>query len=135
MITAVDTNVLVDILTDDPVFRENSLAALRRCLAEGTLVACDIVWAEVVAAFPDENVGRTALRGIPVAYEAVDVVAATTAGVAWRAYRRAGGPRERLATDFLVAAHALVQADRLLTRDRGFHRAAFDGLTIIDPTR
>ena len=133
MITAVDTNVLIDILTDDPVFREDSLAALRRCLARGTLVACDIVWAEVVAAFPDVGTAQTALRGIPVAYQEVGVVAATRAGVAWRAYRQAKGTRERLVTDFLVGAHALEQADRLLTRDRGFHRAAFEGLTIIDP--
>lgn len=134
MITAVDTNVLVDILTDDPVFRDVSLAALRRCLAEGTVVACDVVWAEVVAAFPDERAANTALRGIPVAYEPMDVGAASRAGAAWRAYRGRGGPRERLVTDLLVGAHALEHADRLLTRDRGLQRVAFAGLTIIDPS-
>lgn len=44
------------------------------------------------------------------------------------------GPRSRVVADFLVGAHASVQADRLLTRDRGFHRAYFGELTILDPT-
>ncbi len=134
MITAVDTSVLLDVLTDDIRFRERSLAAMRRSRAAGTLVVCDIVWSEVIAMFPDERLGRTALEGIPVAFDAVNADAATRAGVAWRVYRSRGGPRERLVADFLVGAHALEQADQLLTRDRGFHRSAFEGLTILDPT-
>ena len=134
MITAVDTSVLLDVFTDDPQFRERSLAALRRCRAEGTLIACDVVWSEIIALFPDERVGRLALEEIPVAFGPVNAIAATRAGVAWREYRKRGGPRERLVPDFLVGAHALEQADRLLTRDRGFQRAAFEGLTIVDPS-
>lgn len=134
MITAVDTNVLIDVLTADPVFRDDSLFALRRCLAEGTVVACDIVWAEVVGAFPDEHTADRALRAFPVTFEPIGVAAATRAGAAWRAYRDRGGPRDRLVPDFLVGAHALEHADRLLTRDRGFHRTSFAGLTILDPS-
>lgn len=134
MITAVDTNVLIDVLTADPEFRDDSLLALRRCLAEGTVVACDVVWAEVVAAFPDEPAADAALRRFPVAFEPVGVTAASRAGAAWRAYRNRGGTRERLVMDFLVGAHAVEQADRLLTRDRGFQRTAFAGLKIIDPS-
>ena len=69
-----------------------------------------------------------------MACEPLGRVAATRAGVAWREYRRAGGPRERVIADFLVGAHAVEQADRLLTRDRGFHRLAFAGLVILDPS-
>jgi predicted nucleic acid-binding protein len=69
-----------------------------------------------------------------VAFEPLGRVAATRAGAAWREYRRAGGPRERVIADFLVGAHAVEQADRLLTRDRGFHRLAFAGLAIVDPS-
>lgn len=134
MITAVDTNVLLDVLADDAVFRGRSLAAIRRCLAEGTMVACDIVWSEVVAVFPDERSANVALNAIPVAYAAIDDGAASRAGMAWRDYRSRGGPRDRIVADFLVGAHAFEQADRLLTRDRGFQRAAFEGLTIIDPS-
>jgi predicted nucleic acid-binding protein len=55
-------------------------------------------------------------------------------GQAWRAYRQAGGTRERVVADFLIGAHALARADRLLTRDRGFCRSYFAELAIIDPT-
>ena len=135
MITAVDTNVLLDIFADDLEFRDRSLSAVRRSLGDGPLVASDVVWSEVVAAFPDVAAAHRALDGIPVAYSPLTSVAAAQAGAAWRAYRRAGGLRDRIVADFLVGAHALEQADRLLTRDRGFQRQAFADLTVIDPTR
>lgn len=134
MITAVDTNVLLDIFTNDPTYGSRSLAVLRACLAEGPLIACEVVWAELVAAFGTPDGADQALDAIPVACEPLGRVAATRAGVAWREYRRSGGPRERVIADFLVGAHAVEQADRLLTRDRGFHRLAFAGLVIVDPS-
>jgi predicted nucleic acid-binding protein len=134
VITAVDSNVLIDILGADPQFGPPSLAAAKQCRADGILVACDLVWAEVVAAFADVAKTEGSLARIPVEYSAIEKAAATRAGTAWREYRRRGGPRERLVTDFIVGAHAREQADRLLTRDRGFHRAAFAGLKIIDPS-
>lgn len=134
MITAVDTSVLLDVFFDEPQLRPLSLAALRACLAEGPLVACDVVWAEIRAAFGDDDGAARALAEFPVTYSALDVRAASRAGAAWGAYRRAGGPRDRVVADFLVGAHAVEQADRLLTRDRGFHRSAFGGLVIVDPS-
>ncbi len=134
MITAVDTSVLLDIFKKDPEFNDRSLAAVRRVLADGQLVACDVVWAEIVAAFATERAARHALSAVPVGYSAVAPRSAELAGEAWRAYRRRGGPRERIIADFLIGAHALEQADRLLTRDRGFNRVAFGGLTILDPS-
>ncbi len=135
MITALDTSVLLDLFTDDPSFRDRSLGAIRQCLAGGPLVACDVVWAEVVAAFSDEQAATRALGGIPVEYSALNARSASRAGTIWRGYRQQGGARERVVADFLIAAHAIEQADRLLTRDRGFHGAAFAGLTIVDPAR
>ena len=135
MITAVDTNVLIDVLGADPRFGPASRSALRTCLNDGVVIACDVVWAEVIAAFPDVAATEAALSRLPVVFSGMSQAAATKAGIAWRAYRQAGGPRERLMTDFAVGAHALEHADRLLTRDRGFQRAAFAGLTIIDPAR
>jgi hypothetical protein len=69
-----------------------------------------------------------------VGFSPVDLASACVAGERWRAYRQAGGSRERVAPDFLVGAHALHQADRLLTRDRGFYRRYFEGLEILDPS-
>jgi len=134
VITAIDTNVLIDVLGADPRFGPGSRSALRTSLDDGIVIACDAVWAEVIAAFSDPRATESALSRLPVAYSGLSQSAATTAGVAWRAYRQRGGPRERLITDFLVGAHAMEHADRLLTRDRGFHRSLFDGLTILDPS-
>lgn len=134
MITAVDSNVLIDILGADPTFGPRSFGAARRCAHEGVLIACAAVWAEVLAAFPDPIETEAALRRIPVEFSALGRAGATRAGVAWRAYRARGGPRERIVADFLVGAHALEEADRLLTRDRGFQRTAFANLEILDPS-
>lgn len=133
MITAVDTNVLLDVFGDDPRFGRRSAAALRRCIAEGSLLACDIVWAETGAWFPDAKSAESALSTLRVAYSPLAVTAALAAGGAWQAYRGAGGTRDRVIADFLIGAHAAAQADRLLTRDRGFYRSHYAGLTIVDP--
>jgi predicted nucleic acid-binding protein len=134
VITAVDTNVLLDVFAGDLTFGDRSLATLRACLGDGPVIACDVVWAEIVAAFETQDSANHALDAIPVTCEPLGRIAAARAGTAWRQYRRAGGPRERVIADFLVGAHAVEQADRLLTRDRGFHRLAFAGLVIVDPS-
>ena len=74
------------------------------------------------------------MERLGVRFEACDEAVADLAGEAWREYRRKGGTRRALVPDFLVAAHAHARADRLITRDRGFLRKAFAGLTVYDPT-
>jgi predicted nucleic acid-binding protein len=134
LITAVDTNVLIDVLGANTAFGLASSRAIRRCLGEGALVACEIVWAEAAANFVSGEAARTVLGRLRVEFSAVELASAAVAGESWRAYRQAGGSRQRTVPDFLIGAHALHQADRLLTRDRGFYRGYFDGLEILDPT-
>lgn len=133
MITAVDSSVLLDVFSADPTFGERSRQALRSTRTEGSLVACEVVWAEVGAAFGDQPRGDAALDQLGVRYVPLDQGAATRCGREWRRYRAAGGPRQRLVGDFLIAAHAMAHADRLLTRDRGFYRRYFADLAVLDP--
>ena len=135
MITAVDTNVLLDVFAADAQFGEGSAASMRRCSSEGRLVACEIVWAELASVFPTGDDAVEALGRLELDFSPIEVTTAFRAGVAWRAYREARGRRERLVADFLVGAHTAEQADRLLTRDRGFYRRYFAPLEIVDPSR
>lgn len=133
MITTVDTSVLLDVFFDDPRFGQASAGALRQCLREGALQVCPVVWAELRSAFDDEESFRRTLSTLGVGYAEFSVETASLSGEIWQAYRRAGGKRERIMADFLIGAHALRQCGRLLTRDAGFFRGYFAGLTIVEP--
>jgi len=135
VITAVDTNVLLDVFGADPRFGPRSSTALRACLREGRVLACDVVWTETASLFPSTDPARAAMARLGVEFEPVSLDAALDAATAWRAYRQGGGRRERVAADFLIGAHALRHADRLLTRDRGFYRRYFGELPVLDPSR
>src|SRR5437016_1012188 len=116
MITAVDTSVLVDVFKADAKFGPASADWLRRCLSEGAIVACEIVWAETGTIFDRHADFEEAMAALAVGYSAIEQQAAMTVSRVWRRYRLRGGRRQRVAADFLVGSHALEQADRLLTR-------------------
>jgi predicted nucleic acid-binding protein len=134
MITAVDTNVLLDVFGAEPEFGSRSRAAIRSALLEGCLVACDVVWAEVAVAFPTAAEVAAAMDRLGVRFAPLDEQVSADAGGAWRSCRRSGGSRSRILADFLIGAHAAASADRLLTRNHGFYRKHLDQLTVIDPT-
>lgn len=134
VITGVDTNILIDILEPDPVFGEASRKALRKCLKEGSVVACEVVFAETATAYGDaEEDLVTALDRVGIGFSVMVQEAALAASRHWYAYRLKGGKRQRIAADFLIGGHALIQCDRFLTRDHGFYRSYFGSLKLATP--
>ncbi|MGH3546180.1 MAG: type II toxin-antitoxin system VapC family toxin [Mycobacteriales bacterium] len=134
MITAVDTNILVDVVEADATYGPRSAHALKRCLNEGQLLLSEVVWAETTAYFSTLEAAHHAIFELGAEFSPLNQKATDTAGQIWRKYRRAGGPRTRIIADFMIGAHAAVHADRLITRDRGFYRHYFPKLDIINPT-
>ena len=115
MITSVDTNVLLDVFISHAPHHAQSVDWLRTAYDRGTLLVCDIVYAELVPAFGERVALNGALREIGVTLSPINRHIAWEAGTRWLQYRRAGGPRKRIITDFLIGAHAIVSADAFLT--------------------
>ncbi|MGH3512479.1 MAG: type II toxin-antitoxin system VapC family toxin [Pseudonocardiaceae bacterium] len=134
MITAVDTCVLLDVFTADTTFGPASRDSLGACLARGTVLVSAVVWAETSAFFPEPDSAEAAMDTLGAAFSPLECSSADRAGQAWRNYRKRGGSRQRVVADFLIGAHASLQADRLLTRDRGFYRSYFPDLMVVEPT-
>ena len=132
MVTAVDSSVLLDVLTDDPARRGRSLRALQAARQLGSLIVCPVVWAEVRAFFADPAAMTAAFDDAGLAFDPFDRQCAELAGRMWREYRRRGGTRAHLVPDFLVGAHAQLRGGRLLTRDRGFYRRFFSELVLVE---
>lgn len=128
MITAIDTSILLDVFAatpvSDPAHAQRSNGAQPKARS----------WCPTWCGPRRQRRSATALTTLGVGFRPLTSDSAGVAGAAWRAYRRAGGPRTRVVTDFLVGAHAELHADRLLTRDRGVFRRYFTDLTVLDPT-
>lgn len=132
-VTLVDSNVLLDVATEDPSWSAWSSTALALAADEGHLVINAIVYAEVSVAYPsvellDEVLPPDVFRRSELPYPA-----AFLAGKAFTAYRRRGGARSVPLPDFYIGAHAAVAGYRLLTRDARRYRTYFPTVDIVTP--
>jgi predicted nucleic acid-binding protein len=102
MITAVDTNILLDILLPNEKFFDRSQKALETAPATGSLVICDLVYAELCVHFESQAICDEFLGDVGIQTEALSRPASFLASRVWRRYRQQGGPRVRILADFLI---------------------------------
>lgn len=129
----IDTNVFVDLWTEDPVWGAWSEQALGRAAERGPLAVNPIIYAELCLGFARESLLDEALENAGVRRLALPYRAAWPAASAFGAYRRRGGRRTAPLPDFFIGAHALVEGHTLLTRDAQRYRTYFPKLRLIAP--
>ena len=157
MRTAVDTNVLLDLLAGDADMATAARTALAGALSLGSLAVCPAVYAELAANFPDREDLTRFIHVFQIQVDDFSTEALYLAATAWRRYAHnrgkqvrcsrcghqtevtcpsCGAPlswRQHVLADFLVGGHAAAQADQLLTRDPHHYRRHFPILTVRTP--
>lgn len=133
MLTAVDSSVLLDVITDAPPYADASERSLRKVVAEGGLVINECVLAEIRPAFVNEAEIEEFLQDWQLRFIPSSKESALLAGALFAKYLGRRGKSVRVIADFLIGAHAQLHADRLLARDRGFLRDYFSNLKVLSP--
>jgi predicted nucleic acid-binding protein len=129
----VDTSVLLDIITVDPVWDPASRLAVSTAAARDEVFTSDIVYAELSPGVETMEKLDAVLAALGVESVAPPKAALFLAGQAFGAYRRRGGPRTSILPDFIIGAHAAVEGASLLTRDPQRVRAYFPSVVLITP--
>jgi hypothetical protein len=129
----VDSNVLLDVLTEDATWYEWSSAHLARCADRAVLAINPVIYAEVSIRFDriedlEATLPEREFQRLPLPFEA-----AFLAGKAFMQYRRRGGARRVPLPDFYIGAHAAVSGLPLLTRDAARYRSYFPKLALVAP--
>lgn len=154
MISAVDTNIILDVLIPDEKFGAASKALLNKAYQRGALIICEMVYAQLATQFESQQELDKFLKVTGILLEPSSPRSLYRAGLSWQRYRgrrsekiqcsncgnklevecQACGyklsKRPHILSDFLIGGHALAQADVLLTRDRGYYRTYFKQLKI-----
>lgn len=132
-VVLVDSNVILDVLTEDARWLSWSEDALSRAAEADVLVINPIIYAEISVRFERIEELEEALPSALFRRDALPWEAAFLAGKCFLAYRRLGGPRRSPLPDFYIGAHAAVRAMTLLTRDATRYRSYFPTLALIAP--
>jgi predicted nucleic acid-binding protein len=131
--TLVDTNVLIDVLSDDPVWFGWSATWLDRRGDIGSMFINEVVFAELSVQMDSEAEMEQALAALKITLARTPIQALFIAGKAYEQYRAAGGIRTGVLPDFFIGAHAQVAQWPLLTRDVRRFRTYFPDVELITP--
>jgi predicted nucleic acid-binding protein len=133
MLTLVDSNVLLDVVTDDPTWGGWSAEALAKTADSSTLALNPLIFAEVSIGFANVEEIEQLLPSQDFVRLELPYEAAFLAGKAFLSYRRRGGRRTAPLADFYIGAHAAVAGMSLLTRDARRYRTYFPTVDLIAP--
>jgi len=131
--TLVDTNILLDVVTDDPIWADWSIQQLESASVRGPLLINDVVYAEWSIGYDQIEVLDSTISKMGLMVERMPTSALFLAGKAFRIYRGEAGTKSGVLPDFFIGAHAAVLAVPLLTRDAKRYRSYFPTLSLITP--
>ena len=131
--TLVDTNVILDLVTNDPDWSGWSIAQLEEAALKGPLCINDVVYAELSVRYAGSREAMLDAAAIEVARTPRDAL--FLAGKVFVQYRKSGGARTGVLPDFFIGAHAAVSGLPLLTRDGGRYRTYFPSMALIAPEK
>lgn len=134
MKTALDTSVILDVLTDDRQWGRSSELALKKALSNGMLIIGECVLAEVTPALAEDELSAF-LSDWNIVFVPSSIESSELAGKMYRSYLQRNRVATRVLPDFLIGAHAAHHAGRLLARNRGYYREYFTDLTVVEPER
>jgi predicted nucleic acid-binding protein len=129
----IDSNVLLDLMTEDSRWFSWSAKTLANAAETLRLVINPIIYAEVSIRYSQIEDLNAALPKDMIDREPIPYEAAFLAGKAFRIYRRRGGTKRSTLPDFFIGAHASVAGYSLLTRDATRYRTYFPKLPLIAP--
>ena len=131
--TLVDTNVILDVVSADPIWLEWSLRQMAARSASGDLVINDVIYAEMSIRMNTEAEVERALVDLEIELHRVPTRALFFAGKAYRRYRASGGVRTGVLPDFFIGAHAQLAGIPILTRDVRRYPTYFPDVRLITP--
>ncbi len=129
----VDTNILVDVFEDDPDWVQWSVARLREQASIRTLAINPVIYSELAFTFSTIEKLDAVIAGLRLVYKEIPRPALFLAGKAFAQYKRRGGAKLNVLSDFFIGAHAAILGCPLLTRDSSRYRTYFPTVDLITP--
>jgi predicted nucleic acid-binding protein len=132
--TLVDSNVILDVVTDGEAWADWSQEQLEQAASAGPLIINDVIYAEISTRYSTVEKVDAMLRNLDIGVATTPRTALFLAGKAYLRYRATGGVRTGVLSDFFIGAHAAVEQRPLLTRDARRYRTYFPTVELITPS-